>query len=80
MFYFKSTVGQFPPPVTNKNINPINNKDMNKDRFFIISYPSGTIYGNYGNMAEAVEALKDYTSCYIMPSKLYELARYYKVL
>jgi hypothetical protein len=53
---------------------------MNKDRFFIISYPSGTIYGNYGNMAEAVEALKEYTSCYIMPSKLYELARYYKVL
>lgn len=53
---------------------------MNKDRFLIISHPLGTIYGNYESIEEANEALKDYTSCYIMPLKLYELARYYQVL
>lgn len=53
---------------------------MNEDRFLLISYPLGTIYGNYGSIEEANKALKNHTSCYIMPVKLYELARYYKVL
>lgn len=53
---------------------------MNKDRFLIISYPLGTIYGNYDNIEDANEAIKDFESCYIMPLKLYELARYYNIL
>lgn len=53
---------------------------MNEDRFLIISYPLGTIYGNYGSIEEANKALKNFASCYIMSVKVYELARYYKVL